>query len=244
MIKRIRKFIPKSHYMKLLYDALFKSNLGYCISSWGGIPHNRLSTIFSIQKRCIRILFGKQPSPDCKEYYETCARARTYEQHMAPKDYTLEHTKPLFNEHKILSLHHIYIYRTLVEIFKIIKSGTPITMLYLFDRKWIRSCQSLRLRVPKTTLDKYKINFVYSGSLIWNSLIYKTLTKCTPSSTGIITPGSEACSDIHSTPVSHIKNQLKSVLLSTQLVDTAGSIDRSKSVEWNQENFYDFRTGN
>lgn len=243
IIKRIKKFIPESHYMKL-YDALFKSHISYCISCWGGIAHSRLASLFSIQKRCIRILFGKNVSLDCKEYYETCARARTYQQHIAIKDYTLEHTKTLFNEHEILNLHHIYIYHTLVDMFKIIKSGDPISIVYLFDRTWIRSCTSMRLRLPRTNSEKYKVNFVFSGSLIWNSLIYKLLTKCVPSLSGIIIPGSMPCSDIHSTPVSHIKNRLRSILLDIQLVDTVGHFDHHRSIEWNPENFYNYHSGN
>ena len=35
MLKRIAKFIPKTEYRKL-YEALFKSHLSYCISSWMG----------------------------------------------------------------------------------------------------------------------------------------------------------------------------------------------------------------
>ena len=34
VIKRIKQFIPKSEYSKI-YNALFKSHLSYCISSWG-----------------------------------------------------------------------------------------------------------------------------------------------------------------------------------------------------------------
>lgn len=55
-------------------------------------------TIFSIHKRCIRLLFGKTPNYDHVEYYMTCARARTFKMNMAHKDFRLEHTKPLFNE--------------------------------------------------------------------------------------------------------------------------------------------------
>ena len=40
MIKRIIKFIPKSEYMNI-YNALFKSHLSYCISSWDAIPHSK-----------------------------------------------------------------------------------------------------------------------------------------------------------------------------------------------------------
>jgi len=97
------KFIPESEYHKI-YNALFKSHLSYCISSWGAIPHSKLQGIFGIQKRCIRLLFGLKYSFDHAGYYETCARSRTYQEHIAKKDYTLEHTKPLFNKHNILNL--------------------------------------------------------------------------------------------------------------------------------------------
>ena len=61
VIKRIMKFIPRSEYKKL-YDSLFKSHLSYCISSWGGVSPYRLSKLFSIQKRCVRLLFGVKPN--------------------------------------------------------------------------------------------------------------------------------------------------------------------------------------
>ena len=83
---------------------IFKSHLSYCISSWGSIPSSKLQSLFSIQKRCIRLLFGTEYSYDHSGYYETCARARSYEEHIAKKNFCLEHTKPLFNKQKILSL--------------------------------------------------------------------------------------------------------------------------------------------
>ena len=126
IIKRIKKFIPESEYMKI-YNALFKSHLSYCISCWGGISSYKLQTIFAIQKRCIRLLFGKEFSFDHAGYYETCARVRTYEEHMAPKNYCLEHTKPIFNEHNILTLHNLYTFHTFIDLFKIIKCHTPIS---------------------------------------------------------------------------------------------------------------------
>ena len=89
VIKRIKKFIPESEYLKL-YNALFKSHISYCISCWGGISSYKLESLFAIQKRCIRLLFGKEFSFDHVGFYETCAR--TYQQHMAKKDYLLEHT--------------------------------------------------------------------------------------------------------------------------------------------------------
>ena len=109
MIKRIQKFIPKSEYNKI-YDALFKSHLCYCISSWGGIPSSKLQGVFAIQKRCIRLLFGNEYSFDHAGYYETCARARSYLEHKSDKNYCLEHTKPVFNKHKLMTLHNLHVY--------------------------------------------------------------------------------------------------------------------------------------
>ena len=57
MIKRIKKFIPKSEYIKI-YNALFLSHITYCITCWGGVSNYKLQKLFSLQKRCIRILFG------------------------------------------------------------------------------------------------------------------------------------------------------------------------------------------
>ena len=84
MLKRIAKFIPKSEYRKL-YDSLFKSHMNYCISSWGGVSESKLQTIFAVQKRCIRLLFGKKFSFDHAGYYETCARVRSYKEQMHQK---------------------------------------------------------------------------------------------------------------------------------------------------------------
>ena len=87
-VKRIAKFIPKSEYRKL-YDSLFKSHMNYCISSWGGVSEYKLQNIFAVQKRCIRLLFGKKFSFNHAGYYEieTCVRVRSYKEQITPKNY-------------------------------------------------------------------------------------------------------------------------------------------------------------
>ena len=71
----IRKFIPK-FYHNQLYHSIFLPHLFYGITSWGGACPSKLEKVFSLQKRCIRILFGNKVSFDHVEFYETCARAR------------------------------------------------------------------------------------------------------------------------------------------------------------------------
>ena len=72
-----------------------------------------------LQKRCVRILFGEIYSFDHPEYYSTCARAKTFTEHMAQKYYALEHTEPIFNKYNLLNLHNLYVIRSLVELLKI-----------------------------------------------------------------------------------------------------------------------------
>ena len=210
MIKRIKRFIPKSEYLKI-YNALFMSHLTYCISCWGGVPVSKLQKIFAIQKRCVRIPFGKEFSFDHPEFYETCARCRTFEENMAPKNYCLEHTKPIFNEHNILSLNNLHIFHTFMELFKIIKFRTPVSLFELFEV----SSRSQLMILPRVNLDVSKQNFVFKSASIWNKLSNIIFEKCLPQQNGIIIPGSANNSDVAAS-TSIIKNKLKSYLLASQ----------------------------
>ena len=194
VIKRIKKFIPKNEYLKI-YNALFESHLSYCISSWGGISENKLQTLFSLQKRCIRILFGKEINYDHPEFYNSCARVRTYKEHMAKKNYQLEHTKPIFNEQSLLTLHHLYIYHTFCEVFKLLTYRTPMPLFELLKNS--PSKINMMLIIPKVKLDLTKNNFVFQASCIWNSLHKKVLNQyLLLNKDGVTIPGSTFGSDI------------------------------------------------
>ena len=215
MIKRIKRFIPKSQYQKL-YNSLFLPHLTYCISCWGGVPSYKLKKIFSIQKRCVRLLFGNEPSYDHAEFYETCARVRTFSDHMAPKMFTLEHTKPLFNEHEILSLENLHLYHTFMEVLKILKYESPSSLRQLFNfTNTNNSNRNMNLRLPRPKFDINKRNFIFKSSSIWNKLHPSIFTKCEPQNNGLIIPGSVPNSDLGA-PISFIKSKLKSVLLASQ----------------------------
>ena len=212
MIKRIIKFVPKSEYMKL-YDALFKSHLAYCISSWGSIPKFKLDCIFRIQKRCIRLLFGLEFSYDHAGYYETCARVRSYENQMSKKNYSLEHTKPLFNKHKILTLSNLSVYHTFLELFKILKYRTPISIYEFYTLSEQET--NFRLLLPIVDLEKSKNNFVFNSCVIWNRLVENILERSLPNEKGIVVQGSGKNSDFCAS-MPFIKNKLKSELLNLQ----------------------------
>ena len=236
VIKRIKSFIPHDEYNKL-YNALFKSHLSYCISSWGGISKNKLKSIFSVQKRCIRLLFGKEINHDHSEFYNVCARALTYDQHMADKNFQLEHTKPLFNERKLLTLHHLYIYHTSIDTLKILKYRTPISIFCNFDHS-LRNI-NLKLLVPKVKLDLAKQNFFFQASCIWNEILDNVFDKCSSNDKGIVVPGSAIDSDL-SISIGRAKNKLRDVLLNIQKVDPLRDLlGWSETKDWYPENFFE-----
>ena len=172
LIKRVKKFILPTHY-KNIYEPLFVSHITYGISCWGGAYVSKLQKLFNIQKRCIRILFGESYSFDHPEFYATCARTRTYEEQLAPKDYSLEHTKPLFIKHDLLTLYNLYVSRSLVELLKILKYSLPISMHKHF--KLCPESYQFRLIFPEYKLDITKNNYFVRSISLWNKCIPKLL---------------------------------------------------------------------
>ena len=204
--------MPTSEYLKI-YNALFLSHLSYCISSWGGIPKYRLNKIFSTQKRCVRLLFGKVLNYDHEEYYMTCARTRPYSKENTKVNFELEHTKPLFNDNNILNLENIFSYHTFLEVFKTLKFRSPTSLLSNFN--FCPANLKLLLMLPAVRLEVSKHNFTYQASLLWNNMKDRILKRSSPEPNGIIIPGSETNSDL-SANIVYVKKTLKSYLLTTQ----------------------------
>ena len=232
MIKRIKQCIPESQYTNI-YHTLFLSHLTYCISVWGGGSNHNLSKIFTLQKRCVRLLFGEKFSFDHPEFYETCARVRTYSQHISPKNYSREHTKPIFTKHELLTVHNLYNLHTIVETFKIIRLHCPISLYSLL--KLNRQCTLLI--PPKIRLEISRRNYIFSASKLWNSAMKHVFVKVNVSSSNCVIPGSLnnlvipgllSNSDIF-TPIGYVKNKIKSLLIQIQ--------KQGDSIEWNDYNF-------
>ena len=158
-LNRIIKQIPKIMH-KDLYHTLFESHLSYGISVWGGVSYNKLKPLFLTQKKCIRIIFG-----DSKAYFDkfrTCARTRIIgNQTLGPEFFEQEHTKPIFNKNKLLSIYHLYKYYCLLEMFKIIKLRMPISLYSLFNRSARRENYFLT-SLPSTS-------FIHKSAYMWNN---------------------------------------------------------------------------
>ena len=94
------------------------------------------------------------------------------------KDYSKEHTKPLYLEHEILTVHNLYPYHTLLDLYKILKFRTPYCMYDILNT--LNSHRGgLNFCVPKTSNIVQKKTFIYQAILYWNRFYKKLLNPFT-----------------------------------------------------------------
>ena len=162
-LSRIMDSIPK-HLHRNLYYTLFESHLSYCISVWGAAAQYRISSLWTIQKQCIRVLFGDREA--FLDKYNTCARSRPFGLQTLGNDFYMpEHTKPLFHEKKILSIHNLYTFHCFMETYKILKFRQPRS---LFDK------YNLSERKPTLLISGFPSqNFIDRSTRLWNSIAPK-----------------------------------------------------------------------
>ena len=187
-ISRVKQCIPQE-LLIVIYRTLFESHLTFAITIWGHVSTARLEKLFIIQKKCIRILFGDNEA--YKNKFRTCARARPIgKQVLGSEFYRLEHTKPLFNKHKILTIHNLFYYHTCVTLYKILRSRVPSALYTLFAF----SCHiETRLKSQSSGC-----TFVDNSTTIWNYIREKLSI------------------DYFDVSISGLKNNLKSHLFSKQ----------------------------
>ena len=98
----------------------------------------------------------------------TCARTRPYgQQKLGGNSYQKEHTKPLLNDLKLLSVQNLFKYYCISELFKIMKFRCPYP---LYENINISNRDtSLTIILPQKSN-----TFLYIAAQIWNS-IYKRI---------------------------------------------------------------------
>ena len=160
---------------------------------------------------------------DHSGYYETCARARTYDENVSKKNFCLEHTKPLFNKNNILNIYNLYRYHTFLDVYRILKTHTPISLFSLFTQT--KRDANFTLHYPPVKLGVSMRNFLYSSCVEWNGLIDKVLERNLPNKKGIVIEGSVNNSDFCAT-LPFVKKKLKTILLENQ--------NQGNSNEWGQ----------
>ena len=201
-LNRIIQFIPSKHHENLYYT-LFESYLSYGISVWGGSRDAILKPVLKAQKKAMRVIFGDRDK--FVDKFKTCVRARPFcEQKLTAAFYTKEHSKPLFNKHKILIMKNVYFYHSCCDLFKIFKFFAPLPLYSLFNFS-TRSHKSLYINTPHPCE-----SFEYRMSILWNRA--RSILNISDTSVS----------------VSSLKNELKNILAKKQtLGDSINWIDEN-----------------
>ena len=162
ILRRIRSNIPKECY-KTLYHTLFESHLTYCITVFGNARSHLMNKLFVTQKHCLRILFGNLEA--YLEKFNTSCRTRPLEsQRLDYKFYSREHTKPLFKDKDIMTVHNLYIYHICLETLKIIRNRSP-NSLYSVITLSTRNSGNLMIYTKDIS------NFTEQRLTVWNKCV-------------------------------------------------------------------------
>ena len=114
--------------------------IALCITVFGNEFKTHSEKLFTIQKHCMRILFGDKEA--YLDKFKISCRTRPIEtQILGTAYYMKEHTKPLFHKHKILAFKNLYNYQICLETLKILKSKIPY---YLFQLHLLSSRNNQR----------------------------------------------------------------------------------------------------
>ena len=176
ILKRICSNIPSTNY-KTLYHTLFESHLSYCITVYGEAYKTHSRKLFTVQKHCLRVLFGDKEAYLNK--FKTSARTRPLEdQKLGEKFFKREHTKPIFYKNKILAFKNLYNYHICLETLKILKGKQPHSLFTLFSLS-SRNNQNMILTDMKSSI------FVTSRANLWNNCVKLVANKTTISDTEI-----------------------------------------------------------
>ena len=131
------------------------------------LKSSQIHSLFITQKHCVRILFGDLNSHLDKQ--STCARTRPYGmQTLGYKHYEKEHTTPIFNKLKILTVQNLFKYHCISEFSKIIKNHCPYS---LYD--------AINISNRATSLTVILLNksntFLLNAAKLWNIVHKKSL---------------------------------------------------------------------
>ena len=139
--------------LKTLYSTLVQPFFVYCMPIWGNnLDSSKFKDLFILQKKAIRIVTRNTKKIDNR----------------------FAHTKPSFNNLKLLTIHNLYYYLTACEARKIIINKSPPLLYEMFF-------MSLRPTSSTLILPKFrksgtaKNSFVFNSSKILNTLLQSNI---------------------------------------------------------------------
>ena len=157
-LRKLKGIVPIK-VLKLLYSSFIQSNLYYCPTIWGLGPKCTLEKIFTAQKKAVRLL-----STNFINYKYDSETGKT-----------AGHTKSIFNENEILTVHNIVYTQTLILLNKVYNTIAPKTVCNIFEinldpyHSRHRTVKDLILFIqPKTTKTAMDNTIVIKGIKIYN----------------------------------------------------------------------------
>ena len=143
------------------------------------------------------------------------------------KDYTKEHTKPLFKSNKILTVHSLYVYHTVIELYKILKFRTPYCLFEMICPPGANN-MDLNLKVNSISLQCQRMSFLYQAVMLWNRFYKRLITPFTiPVHHSYISrhnlTQAESIHYDYSTKVATLKSKLLVLVFETQLAGDCSS---------------------
>ena len=147
VITKARKLLDKNTLINLYYTFIYPY-LCYCNHVWGNTYITYLDKLYLMQKKAVRIIYGVKPTT---------------------------HTKPLFEDVKILDIFQINKYLAGKFMFNVYKS----TSLDIFMSMFVYNSsihdhdtrQSSHFHAPLIKKELSKSNLRYRGAVIWNDIM-------------------------------------------------------------------------
>ena len=146
-ILRILRFSFPKHILRMIYMSLIFSHINYCNIIWGSACNSTLEPLFRLQKKAIRLISNS---------------------------HYLEHTAPIFNSLKILTLHQVFKLNCLLFIYKCTKEHKFPNFINRIRRNRDFHDHNTRnndhFRVPSGRLSIFRDAYLVQGLTLWNSL--------------------------------------------------------------------------
>ena len=146
-ILRLLKYTFPKHILKTLYMSLIQPYLNYCNLIWGAADKTIIEPILILQKKAIRLV---------------------------NRVHYLEHTKPLFESMKILTVYQLHDLNCLLFIYKCLNSNIYPSFKDEMTRNSEYHNYNTRnksdFRLPDRELKSIRQSFFYKGINLWNRL--------------------------------------------------------------------------
>ena len=166
IIYRLRGLVPQS-ILKILYDSFIQSHLNYCSSVWGLGSKSSLQPLFTAQKKAIRAMSNGN--------YNFFYNPTTGEMPC--------HTKRIFKNNEILTIHNIVAKNCLIAMHKIYLKVSPPNILKLFtvtnENRPRRN--PVYFQAPYSRLKSQDRILEFKGPRLYNEVINNIKNECSTS---------------------------------------------------------------